>query len=306
MFYKYRRKLWYWRFNRAVSGILDTPPLVLQDAPWTFVSMVWPRDVLMYLLAIKSFYRRIGKGQVVAIITREAPPQMLETLRKHVPGIKIQVQEDIDTGTCQRGGCWERLMYVLDHAQDGYVVQLDADVLACGADLAEIEACIADNRSFAMADGQTLHSMAAAAELARGLQGDYVGAVAERLFDQYPGHENLRYLRGSAGLAGFAKGGFSRADMERFHREMGRLVGEQRWRQWGTEQCASNFAVANSAKAMALPHPAYATHEGTTPHPRTKCFHFIGTWRFDNGVYAGHGQNEVAALLQDVSMRKAA
>lgn len=306
MFYKYRRKLWYWRFNRAISGILDTPPLMLQDAPWTFVSMVWPRDVLMYLVAIKSFYRRIGKGQVVAIITREAPQQMLETLRRHVPGIKIQVQEDIDTGGCQRGGCWERLMYVLDHAQDRYVVQLDADVLACGADLTEIERCIAGNCSFAMADGQTLQSMTAAAEMARGLQGDYVGAVAERLFDRYPGHEGLRYLRGSAGLAGFAKGGFSRIEMEHFHREMARLVGEQRWREWGTEQCASNFAVANSANAMALPSPAYATYEGTTPHPATKCFHFIGTWRFDNGVFAGHGQKEINALMQDVPTQKAA
>ena len=306
MFYKYRRKLWYWRFNRAISGILDTPPLVLQDAPWTFVSMVSPRDVPMYVLSMKAFYRRVGQGRAIAIIDRDTPQDSLETMRRHIQGIEFKVLEDIETGPCQRGGTWERILHILDLAEDRYIVQIDADVLAVADDVSEVVACMEANQAFTTADRHVLHSMRDAAELARGIQGNYIGEVSERLFDQYPGHETLRYVRGSSGLAGFARGGFPRSEMERFHREMEKLVGETRWKEWGTEQCASNFAVANSPGAVVLPYPAYASYAGTTPHPDTKCFHFIGTWRFDNGVFAGHGQREIAALMRDVPTLKAA
>ncbi|MGK7861158.1 hypothetical protein [Falsiroseomonas sp. E2-1-a4] len=298
MFYNYRRKLLYWRFNRAISGILETPPLVLRDAPWTFVSMVSPNHVPMYLLSMKAFYRRIGSGRVIAIIDRDTPNEPLEMMRRHIQGIEFKVLEDIDTGPCQRGGTWERILHILDLAEDRYIVQIDADVLSVAEDVREVLDCLEANRSFTMADEHVLHSMQEAADLARQIKGNYIGQVSERLFDQYPGHENLRYVRGSSGLAGFARGGFPRAELERFHGEMERLVGEKRWREWGTEQCASNFAVANSPGAIVLPYPAYASYIGTPPHPDTKCFHFIGTYRFANGVFAGHGQKEIKTLMR--------
>lgn len=306
MFYNYRRKVLYWRFNRAIRGVADTPPLRLEDAPWTFVSMVSPKHILMYILAVKAIYRRVGCGRVVAIIDRDTPDESLRTLRHHIQGIEFKILEDIDTGPCQRGGTWERILHVLDLAEDRYVVQIDADVLAVDPRIEEVVACLNAGKAFTMADGHVLQSMKEAAVLARNIKGDYIGEVSERLFDQYPGHEAMRYVRGSSGLAGFSKGGFPRAELERFHRDMEKLVGERRWREWGTEQCASNFAVANSPGAVVLPYPFYASYAGGTPHPQTKCFHFIGTWRFANGVFAEHGKREIAALARTRPLASAA
>jgi hypothetical protein len=296
MLYRTRRAMAYWRFDRAIEGIHRTPPIEVVDAPWTIVSMVAAKHVPMYLLSMKAFYRRVGRGKVVAIVDRDTPEAVLRTLRSHIRGIEFQVLEDIDVGPCQRGGTWERILWILDRSRREYVLQLDCDVLAVAPDIREVVNCLESGTAFTMADGQQIVPMAEAATFARGLDGDYIGEVAERLFDLYPGHEQLRYVRGSSGLAGFAPGGFAREEMHRFHVEMERLVGVARWREWGTEQCASNFAVANTRDAVVLPYPAYASFHPHGPRAETKCFHFIGSYRFDDGFFAARGREEIDAL----------
>ncbi|WP_426955471.1 hypothetical protein [Muricoccus radiodurans] len=296
MLYRARRKVAYWLFDRAIHGIHDTPPLEVKDAPWTIVSMVSPKHVPMYLLSLKAFYRRIGRGKVVAIVDRDTPQAALDTLRHHIRGIELQVLEDIPVGPCQRGGTWERILWILDRARDEYVVQIDCDVLATAPEIDEVARCLEDGIAFTMADGHEIVPMAEAAAFARSIDGNYIGEVAERLFDRYPGHERLRYVRGSSGLAGFARGGFPREGLHEFHRGMEALVGAARWREWGTEQCASNFAVANTPGAIVLPYPRYASFHPSGPRLETKCFHFIGSYRFDNGFFATRGRREIAAL----------
>lgn len=82
------------------------------------------------------------------------------------------------------------------------------------------------------------------------------------------------------------------------------LLGE-RWYEWGTEQCASNFAVANSPDAVVLPFPAYASFgpEAIARAGQTKFFHFIGTFRFHAGFFAQEGQKtiELLKILQGVA-----
>ncbi|MBP0445152.1 hypothetical protein J8J14_10205 [Roseomonas sp. SSH11] len=296
MLYRTRRAVAYWRFDRAIEGIYRTPPLEVVDAPWTIVSMVSPRHVPMYLLSIKAFYRRVGRGKVVAIVDRDTPASVLQTLRDHVRGIEFQILEDIDVGPCQRGGTWERILWILDRARHEYVVQLDCDVLAVAPDINEVVNCLENGTAFTMADGHQIVSMAEAAAFAHELEGDYIGEVSERLFGLYPGHEQLRYVRGSSGLAGFAPGGFPREELHRFHVEMEKQVGAARWREWGTEQCASNFAVANTPGAIVLPYPAYASFHPNGPRAETKCFHFIGSYRFDDDFFSKRGREEIEAL----------
>ncbi|MGH7155752.1 MAG: hypothetical protein ACREF3_17635, partial [Acetobacteraceae bacterium] len=242
------------KFDRQIAGISETAPLALKDAPWTILSMVRPRDVLMYLLSIKSFYKKLGSGKVLAIIDRDTPEHSLATLRAHVPGISLVILEDIDTGACQRGGTWERLVYLIDRSRDGYVIQMDCDTLPVGPDVNEVADCVRNNIPFTMADGWKLEPMRETAASAAKIPGDYVGIAAERLFDRYPGSDDLLYIRGSSGFAGFSRNGFSRAALDDFHRNMETLMG-QRWREWGSEQCGSNFAIANSPNAIALPYP---------------------------------------------------
>jgi hypothetical protein len=109
-----------------------------------------------------------------------------------------------------------------------------------------------------MADGAAIQLMTEAAANAQATENDHIVIATERAFDRHPGRERLKYVRGSSGFAGFAKGGFSRARIEEFHANMTELMGE-RWREWGSEQCGSNFAVANSPGAVVLPYPQYTS-----------------------------------------------
>jgi len=277
--------------------VLDTAPMPVVDAPLTMVSMVAPPDVPMYVLSMKAFYRRIGRGKLLAIVDRDTPAPALDTLRHHFPGIAFEILEDIDTGACQRGGTWERILHILDLARTEYVVQVDCDTLPVAADLQEVVDCISAGRAFTLADNNNrIRPLPEIAEATRKMDSDYIGVVSERMFDRYPDAEELRYVRGSSGLAGFAPGGFARARLEEFHRIMEELVGHKRWREWGTEQCASNFAVANSPDAVVLPFPAYSSFFPGGPRREAKFFHFIGSFRFDEGFFAARGREEIAAL----------
>ncbi len=297
MFYRLQRKRQIRQYNEAISGILDTPPLRLEDAPWGIVSMVAKGDVTMYLLALKSFYRKLGRGRVIAIIDRDTPEPSLDLLKCHVPEIEFVILEDIPTGECQRGGTWERLLYCLDRSETEYTIQLDADTLTVGADIDEVVRCVNSNTPFTMSDGFALMPLPEIADEADITPSDYIGIVTERRFRDYPDAANWRYVRGSSGFAGFSRGGFGRAEITRFHVEMEKLVGAKRWREWGTEQSGSNFAIANSPGAVILPFPEYESFIPNALRKPAKFFHFIGASRFIDDYYAARGQEVIAELL---------
>jgi hypothetical protein len=146
-----------------------------------------------------------------------------------------------------------------------------------------------------MADGWPLQSMAEKATKAQAWETKYIGIVAERLFDRYPGGERLKYMGGSSGFVGFAKGGCNRTRLEKFHANMSALLGE-RWREWGTEQCGSNFAVANSPEAIVLAHPQSTSFYPGADILRAKFFHFIGTHRFEQGFFAARAREVIRTM----------
>jgi FkbM family methyltransferase len=295
MFYRIGRWHRTQRLNRAIRGILNTPPIRIEAAPWCIASMVANADVLMYLLSLKSFYPKLGRGKVAVIIDRDMPQALRDTLTRHVPGLEFVILEEISTGACQRGGTWERLLYVLDRSESEYTIQLDADTLTVGGNLDEVIRCIETNTPFTMSDGFELMSLPEVAEEAEATPSDYIGIVTERMFAHYP-DAGLRYVRGSSGFAGFSRGGFTRAGVTRFHQEMEKLVGATRWREWGTEQCGSNFAIANSSGAFVLPYPEYASFTPHVARREVKFFHFIGAHRFRDDYYAARGQELIAKL----------
>ena len=78
-----------------------------------------------------------------------------------------------------------------------------------------------------------------------------------------------------------------------------------RWKEWGTEQIASNFAVANTPDSIPLPYPKYATWEpeyatfqkqGVTAE--MSLLHFIGIFRFDLGAFPKLANQEIDTLLK--------
>ena len=295
MFYKLRKKVAARKFDRQISAILDTPPIQVKDAPWCVVSMIAKSDLAMYLLAIKSFYRKLGRGKIAAIIDRDTPQATRDVLAQHVAGIEFAVLEDISTGACQRGGTWERLLYCLDRSQHEYTIQLDADTLTVGNDIDEIVRCAETNTPFTMSDGFSILPLPNVAREAQ-VSSDYIGLVSERKFAQYPHAQGWRYVRGSSGLAGFSRGGFSREKITRFHQIMEELVSASRWREWGTEQSGSNFAIANSPEAVILPFPEYQSFLPNSFRQGAKFFHFIGSFRMRDNYFAARGQRIIAEL----------
>lgn len=264
--------------------------------------MVSNSDVQMYILSIKSFYARIGRGKVIAIIDRDMPQELRALLKRHIGGIQFVNLEDIDSGRCQRGGTWERLVYLLRHARSEYAIQLDSDVLAFGADLTEIVQCAENNRAFTLnQNDHKIRTMREYAQNAQSLDVKYIGIHIEKMFDRYPNCDRLRYVRASSGLAGFALDGFAPDRIEEFHETMREIVGDDTWRKWGTEQCASNFAVANSPDALVLPYPKYASFDPVSVWPdkpieENALLHFIGAYRYHDDYFARKAQIVIREL----------
>ncbi len=192
----------------------------------------------------------------------------------------------LETGGCPKGGTWERLVLILERCADEYVIQVDSDTLAKNV-LGEVLQCIEDNRAFTLGTrmGQRFVTLCEAADHIAGLSGDHVQMVAERAMARFAAPDRRRYVRGSSGFAGFARGGFPRRELEAFSSEMSALIGDK-WTEWGSEQVSSNYVVANSPRASVLPYPKYACFDLRMDPTDSAFLHFIGTNRFDRGVYA--------------------
>jgi hypothetical protein len=92
--------------------------------------------------------------------------------------------------------------------------------------------------------------------------------------------------------AGFSLSGGCRALAELFSQEAQRLLGTDRWAEWGSEQVASNFVVANEPRTTLLPYGRYLNFWNAGVPDDARFVHFIGTYRYHRGVY---GQATAAA-----------
>ncbi|MCU0985160.1 MAG: hypothetical protein MUC89_09495 [Acetobacteraceae bacterium] len=297
MFSNLRTRLKTKHFEFVCRDILRTKRVEPGTLPVTVVSMVRSEHTLMYLLAIKSFLRHVPASAVTVLDDGSLTPADHDLLRAHVGGLSIVPIASIDTGTCPRGGCWERLLYILDLSATRYVVQLDSDILTI-APIPEVVEAFAANRSFTLgSDAQ--FGIVTTQDAARAIAGSDPAETqfaAEFALPRMPPEIGRFYVRGSAGFAGFARGATSRATAEAFSAAMEAEMGK-RWEEWGTEQVASNFLIASSPGGFVLPWPKYACFYAEDDASTSALLHFIGTWRFKRGVYARLGQRVVAELL---------
>lgn len=302
MLFRLRRSFDYWRFNRAIAPVFTTPPLRLRDAPVRIVSMLNARHLAMYLLALKSFYSRIPGGVVEVIDDGSLTAEDRAILTRHVPGIEIRPASAIETAPCPRGGTWERLLHILDCSAQTFVVQLDSDILTTGP-VPEIEDAVNRNLSFTLGSGPEFGIVGLEEAADRHSEADTTTqTVAERALPLLPAELGRRYVRGSSGFAGFARGATTRTVAEGFSTAMQATLGE-RWNEWGTEQVASNYLVANAPGGFVLPWHRYACHYGDDTTKDTALLHFIGTWRFSGGTYARRARAEIARLVRGEDAR---
>jgi hypothetical protein len=107
------------------------------------------------------------------------------------------------------------------------------------------------------------------------------------------------YVRGCAGFAGFAPSKDGRGLAEAFSREAQALLGADRWAQWGSEQVASNFVIANEPDARLLRYDRYLNFWNEGVPADARFIHFIGTYRYTGRAYIDATRQAVAALRGD-------
>ncbi|MBT9521158.1 MAG: hypothetical protein IV101_09695 [Dechloromonas sp.] len=274
------------RFGMAVKGIIRTIPVQLEGQELLVLSMVQHRDVLPYLLAVKSFCRYLNPARIVVVADPTLTAQDRVLMAKHVPAIEFREQAEFRKPGIPQGGCWERLCAVAEYVHDNYVIQLDSDTVAV-APMPEVVKAVQEQMAFTLGteDDQLVQTCGEIAAWARGRLSDHdhVQLVAESRLDKIDGNNEYRYIRGCAGFAGYPRGSFSFATMALFSERMARVLPD-RWHEWGTEQFTSNVIVASMPGARILPHPKYCA-----PHRRisdSAFFHFIGYVRYSTPFYA--------------------
>ena len=244
------RKLGAWQHGRAVRQILDTPPIVPKDDDVILFSMIGTAVLLPYLVAVKSLHAHLQRGRIMLLDDGTLTDADKVVLAYHLGNPDILTFVDIDTAPCPKGNCWERLLAILDLRRDHYVIQLDSDTVTLGP-VPEVAAAIDANRSFTLGGGveDVAHGFMTVPQMIRDIYPDgplypHIQSVIESALRDVPGADELRYIRGCAGFAGFSQSTDGRALAERFAVDAGRAVG-QRFSEWGSEQAASNFVVAN-------------------------------------------------------------
>jgi hypothetical protein len=299
MFYRLRDRYARLGFARTCTGILQTSPVVVDASSNVLVlSQLQHKDVLLFLLALKSFARQVPFGRVAVLDDGTLTPEDTTLLGRHVPGLTLLRLHDYRSKACPSGGTWERMLAIASFVGAWYVVQLDSDTLTV-SEIDEVQACVQQGRSFALGtwNSQEIESMHERCMTARRLSVTnvtHVQVVAEAHFDRLRNFESLRYIRGCSGFAGFARGSFSRDFVEGISTEMRAAIGK-RWEEWGSEQVLSNIVVANAPDAVVLPHPKFADC-GKMKAGETAFIHFIGTCRFRNGTYARMGAQVIDRL----------
>lgn len=297
MFYRLSDSLKRAHFDYCARTVLRSPALPPCAAPMKIVSMVCHADLRMYLLAIKSLRSKMPPAEIAILDDGTLTNDDHETLKHHLSPTDIVPAREIAYGRSVKGIRWEILLYIAECIQSHYVVQLDSDTLTLGQ-LDEVNMAVHGNRSFTLGTrmGKKIGPAYETREKMQAFEPTHVQIAAEQNLNKLPNYDNLKYVRGNSGLSGFAKGSFTRIEAEDFYENMGQNIGRI-WLDHGGFQVSSNFFVANSQDAMVLPWPKYACFTPDIPYENSTFLHFIGSNRFDGGVYAQEARRVVKALL---------
>ncbi len=304
-----------YRHDQAARAIIDTPPIVPYDDDVVLFSMIGTRVVLPYLVAVKSLVHHLQCGRVVILNDGTLTGSDRELLARQLGDPPILESADIDTRGCPTYTSWKRLFALLELRRENYVIQLDSDTVTIG-DVPELAEHVQARRSFILkgeAESE-FTGVVPTAEQARAWREEESGPIhvqmaAESVLDRIaiPGLPDLRYVRGCAGFAGFRPNPEGTALAEAFSAEIGRLIGFDAWKQWGSEQVTSNFLIANDPGSALLPYDRYCNFWNEPMGDDMRFVHFIGTYRYHGGVYAELSRQAIARLeAQDQEVAVAA
>ena len=273
------------RYQKVARQVLSTRPATRGVLPFLLLSMVQTRDVVPYLVALKSFIHFANPERIVVVCDPSITDEDRALLQRHVPHIELRHADEFAHPDMPRGGTWERLYAIAGLTRDHYVVQLDADTLTVQA-IPEVVAAIQAGHGFVIGEATDtpIRQLPAVRENALPWMrpGAHIQGIAETEMVNVGLPSDARYVRGCSGFTGFPRSATMQETMADFSRRMMAKLGDD-WARWGTEQVTSNYLVANAAGTRVLPFPKYGTPDQATPD--TAFFHFIGSMRFINGKY---------------------
>lgn len=294
------RKLREWQFNRAARAVLNTPPLRAADDGLVIFSMIGTRVLYPYLVSAKSFHAQLGRGRFAVLDDGTLTSEDKAVLAHHLDSPQILSITDVELGDCPKGGCWERLLTLLALRTGDYVIQLDSDTVTLGP-VPEVADAIAAGRNFTL-KGDATSQWKAVSDFARDLpqvsDNAHVQARIEVAMNRIDAGlpQPVHYVRGCAGFAGFAAGGLGRTVADAFSREAKALLGPAKWAEWGSEQVMSNVIVANEGEPLLLPYDRYMNYWREPDLGQASLVHFLGTCRYDRGMYLKATRQAIAAL----------
>ena len=286
MLFKMRREFNREFFNLMTQEIKKKLKIKLKsDSNFTILTQLCSSDINMYLIAMASFCRFVVPKNVVVVADRLTSDEMI-LLARCIEGVHIIPIAEAGCEGLPSGGCWERLISIHRLVKDSYVVQLDADTVTLQYP-DDVVAAISNSRSFTLPTkmGQEIWTLAETADKIASIEGDHVQLLAEKSFSKLASPDTRLYVRGCAGFAGFAKNSAVLETLIDFSREIEATIGKKEWRQWGSEQVASNYVIANTANAVILPFLKYPYYEVGMNLDKATFVHFIGGSRYKRGVY---------------------
>lgn len=292
-----RKKIGRAWFDFRCSGIFDTPPVKCDpNSDILIVSQLHHPDMTMYMLAMKSFAHFV-RPQGFVIVDDGLLPEDRRILSEHFDPIRFVPSKGVQLGACPSGGCWERLLTLSQENNSLYVIQLDADTLTL-SEPEEVLQCLAHNRSFTLgtSTGRQVVGFSEASRFAHEHIGDHVQSHAECALASFPEYEHLKYVRGCAGFTGFAKGQLSPEKIQEFSTQMEKLVGKEKWSEWGSEQVTSNYMAANTSDSLVLPVERYPFWRPDVNITEAVFMHFVGDFRFMGGMYTRQALHVIRQL----------
>ena len=298
------RALRKWRelhFNHTLRAVLAAPPVRAINDGVIIFSMIGTRVLLPYLVAAKSLHARLGRGRFAILDDGTLTAADKAVLDLHLDRPELRSITQVDVGDCPHGGCWERLLTLLELRRDHYVIQLDSDTVTLGP-VHEIGQAIDQRRDFTLrgeADSAWLPLERFGADYAALPPETHVQVKIEALLPQVAAAAGglSHYVRGCAGFAGFAPDGRGRALADAFSGAAAAHLGPQVWAQWGSEQVMSNLYVANEGEPLLLPYARYLNFWNEPITEDAAFVHFVGTYRYHRGAYSAAARQAIAALI---------
>jgi hypothetical protein len=258
--------------------------------------MVQRRDVVSYLVAVKSFTHFLNPQRIVVVCDPSIDHDDRALLRLHLPHVELRNAHEFTHPDIPRGGTWERLFAIASYVKDSYVIQLDADTLTIHP-VPEVLEKICTGKGFVLGELPDTPSRLLQAVREYALPwlepGAHVQAICETEMVNLGLPADARYIRGCSGFTGFPASDWMQPAMLDFSRRMGARLGRD-WGRWGTEQVTSNYLASNMPGTAALPFPKYGTPDCATAE--TAFLHFIGPLRFVNNKYKSTSRRAIQLI----------